>query len=118
VGNLLSNAVRLAPTDSTVTIATGRTGSWLWLTVADQGPGIAADDLPHVFDRFWRGNDGTSRSRQRRTGLGLAIVRQIVESHHGQVAVHSAPGAGSTFVLWLPAAGREDDEPPPERSPS
>jgi signal transduction histidine kinase len=57
-----------------------------------------------VFDRFWRGPDGTRR-RDRGTGLGLAIVRQVVESHGGTVAVHSAPGEGATFVLWLPMRG-------------
>lgn len=55
VGNLLSNAVRLAPQGSTVTMASGRTASWLWIAVADEGPGIAPDHLPRVFDRFWRG---------------------------------------------------------------
>jgi signal transduction histidine kinase len=119
VGNLLSNAVRLAPASSTVTLATGRTGSWLWLAVADQGPGIAPDDLPRVFDRFWRGaaSSGPQRSRERRTGLGLSIVRQIVESHGGQVAAFSTLGVGSTFVLWLPAADRTDEAPPPPISP-
>jgi signal transduction histidine kinase len=114
-GNLLSNAVRLAPSGSTITVATGRTGSWLWLAVADQGPGIAEDDLPRVFDRFWRGHQATGP--ERRTGLGLAIVRQIVESHGGRVAAFSEPGRGSTFVLWLPAADRSDEEPPPPGSP-
>jgi signal transduction histidine kinase len=119
VGNLLSNAVRLAPSASTVTIATGSTGSWLWVAVADQGPGIAPDDLSRVFDRFWRGPspEGAHRHRERRTGLGLAIVRQIVESHGGQVAAYSTLGVGSTFVLWLPAADRADDTPPPDTSP-
>lgn len=118
-GNLLSNAVRLAPEGSTVTVATGRAGSWCWLAVADEGPGIAADDLPRVFDRFWRGAVPAPPSgrRERRTGLGLAIVRQIVESHGGQVAAFSTLGTGSTFVLWLPAAGRTDDLPPPATSP-
>jgi signal transduction histidine kinase len=116
-GNLLSNAVRLAPTDSTVTIGTGRTGSWLWLAVADQGPGIAPDDLPRVFDRFWRGAQQVATSRERRTGLGLAIVRQIVESHGGQVTAHSTLGEGSTFVLWLPAADRTGEEFVPAVSP-
>ncbi|MFI5931382.1 sensor histidine kinase [Actinoplanes sp. NPDC051494] len=115
-GNLLSNAVRLAPTDSTVTVATGRTGSWLWLAVADEGPGIPAEDLPKVFDRFWRGPQPAA-TKDRRTGLGLAIVRQITESHGGQVAAFSTPGQGSVFVLWLPAATRSDDTPPPALSP-
>jgi signal transduction histidine kinase len=117
VGNLLSNAERLAPASSTVTVATGRTESWLWLAVADEGPGIAPEDLPRVFDRFWRGANGSTPSRERRTGLGLAIVRQIVESHGGRVAAFSELGRGSTFVLWLPAAGRTGEEPPPTDSP-
>ncbi|MCO8269135.1 HAMP domain-containing histidine kinase [Actinoplanes sp. TRM 88003] len=119
-GNLLSNAVRLAPAPSTITVATGRTGSWLWLAVADEGPGIAPADLPRVFDRFWRGADAPPTDgvrRERRTGLGLAIVRQIVESHGGRVAAYSTPGNGSTFVLWLPAADRTDEDPPPHGSP-
>jgi signal transduction histidine kinase len=118
VGNLLSNAVRLAPDDTTVTLTTGRTGSWLWVSVADEGPGIAAEDLPRVFDRFWRGDQPAGRARERRTGLGLAIVRQIVESHGGHVAAFSELGRGSTFVLWLPAADRVDDQPPPFGNPA
>jgi len=119
VGNLLSNAVRLAPDSSTVTVATGRQGSWLWLAVADQGPGIPPEDLPRVFDRFWRGaqSAGPARTQQRRTGLGLAIVRQIVESHGGHVTAFSKLGEGSTFVLWLPAGDRTDESPPPPVSP-
>ncbi|GIE36124.1 sensor protein CutS [Actinoplanes italicus] len=116
-GNLLSNAVRLAPTDSTITIATGRSGSWLWLAVADQGPGIGPDDLTRVFDRFWRGPNGNGTSQQRRTGLGLAIVRQIVESHGGHIAAFSEIGLGSTFVLWLPAADPTAATPPPTGNP-
>ncbi|GAA1651027.1 sensor histidine kinase [Actinoplanes couchii] len=115
-GNLLSNAARLAPDHSTVTVATGQAGSWLWLAVADQGPGIAADDLPRVFDRFWR-SPGGNTGRERRTGLGLAIVRQIVESHGGQVTAYSQLGVGSTFVLWLPAADRTGQDPPPPENP-
>ncbi|KXK58245.1 histidine kinase [Micromonospora rosaria] len=116
-GNLLSNAVRLSPLGGAVTVATGRVGSWLWLAVTDEGPGIAEADRSRVFDRFWRGETGRGSSADRRTGLGLAIVRQIVESHGGQAVVHSRPGAGSTFVLWLPAADRADDDPPPPTSP-
>jgi signal transduction histidine kinase len=115
VGNLLSNAVRLSPAGGVVTVAAGRAGGWLWVAVADQGPGIPAADQARVFDRFWRGGSGSGR--ERRTGLGLAIVRQIVESHGGQAALHSALGQGSTFVLWLPAPDRSGDAPPPDGNP-
>ena len=114
VGNLLSNAVRLSPEGATVTVASGRAAGWLWIAVADQGPGIAVGDQSRVFDRFWRA-PGESGARDRRTGLGLAIVRQIAESHGGHVALHSTPGRGSTFVLWLPSPTA--DGPPPTSSP-
>ncbi|TCB98496.1 HAMP domain-containing histidine kinase [Micromonospora zingiberis] len=117
VGNLLSNAVRLSPPGGAIELATGRDGGWLWLAVVDEGPGIAEDDRARVFDRFWRGEAGRGGSGDRRTGLGLAIVRQIVESHGGQAVVFSHPGTGSTFVLWLPAVDRVDDDPPPTSAP-
>ncbi|MFF5243401.1 sensor histidine kinase [Streptosporangium sp. NPDC000095] len=104
VGNLLSNAVRLAPGGSEVVVAAGRTGGrregWIWVAVRDAGPGVPEDDQTRVFDRFWRGQ--TSR-RDRHSGLGLAIVRQIVESHGGHVRLFSRLGEGSVFVLWLPS---------------
>ncbi|MEU8202128.1 HAMP domain-containing sensor histidine kinase [Streptosporangium sp. NPDC049046] len=104
VGNLLSNAVRLAPGGSEVVVAAGRTGGrregWIWVAVRDAGPGVPEDDQARVFDRFWRGQ--TSR-RDRHSGLGLAIVRQIVESHGGHVRLFSRLGEGSVFVLWLPS---------------
>ncbi|GIF66505.1 hypothetical protein Ais01nite_45400 [Asanoa ishikariensis] len=114
VGNLLSNAVRLSPEGGTVTVAAGSAPGWRWIAVADHGPGIAAGDQGRVFDRFWRTPD-TPAGRDRRTGLGLAIVRQIVESHGGQAALHSTPGRGSTFALWLPLPNA--DGPPPAESP-
>ncbi|PXY19005.1 sensor histidine kinase [Prauserella muralis] len=111
VGNLLSNAVRLSPAGGLITIGSGRSGGWLWLAVGDHGPGIAGEDHARIFDRFWRRETDVAdgRPRDRHTGLGLAIVRQIVESHGGRVAVFSEPGQGSTFVLWFPARGADDD---------
>jgi signal transduction histidine kinase len=104
VANLLSNATRLAPTGTVVTVGAGNIDGWLWIAVADRGPGIDARDREKVFDRFWRREpDRSNRTGERRTGLGLAIVRQIVESHGGRAAVHSTVGTGSTFVLWIPA---------------
>ncbi|MFC5219529.1 sensor histidine kinase [Streptomyces coerulescens] len=118
VGNLLSNAVRLAPPGTTVTVAAGRAGAWLWAAVRDEGPGILDDDQAHVFDRFWRAK-GKAGHRDRHAGLGLAIVRQIVESHGGQVRLFSKVGEGSTFVLWLPAPGAEHTNGgPPEGQPA
>ncbi|MGC7094562.1 sensor histidine kinase [Amycolatopsis lurida] len=127
VDNLLSNAVRLAPRGSEITVAAGAVGGWAWIGVRDQGPGIPADEQELIFDRFFtaaRGvtGPGAGRGGARRefgqAGLGLAIVRQIVESHDGLVSVHSTVdetvGPGSTFVLWLPdqvAAGRSPRPP-------
>ncbi|MEV6231118.1 ATP-binding protein [Saccharopolyspora shandongensis] len=71
------------------------------IEVADSGVGIDADDIPHVFDRFWR----AEKSRNRATGgsgLGLAIVRNLVQAHGGTVTVTGAPGHGSTFTVRIP----------------
>ncbi|MGV0745145.1 sensor histidine kinase [Mycolicibacterium sp. XJ870] len=120
VANLLSNAIRLAPTGSTVTVAGGSSRGWAWIAVQDDGPGIADDEQPHVFDRFKRASNGDNGSR-RGSGLGLAIARQIVESHEGRVTLFSRLGEGSTFVIWLPdravADGPERDAAPPSECP-
>ncbi|MGP4013932.1 sensor histidine kinase [Streptomyces sp. 4N124] len=117
VGNLLSNAVRLSPPGTLITVAAGRTEGWLWVAVRDEGPGIVDDDQSRVFDRFWRAK-GNGGSRDRHAGLGLAIVRQIVESHGGQIRLFSRVGEGSTFVLWFPAPGAETSGGPPEEQPT
>ncbi|MEV6631799.1 HAMP domain-containing sensor histidine kinase [Actinoplanes sp. NPDC051470] len=109
LGNLLSNALRHTPAGGIVTLRGAVTGDWLSLEVADTGTGIAADDLPHVFDRFWRADSSRSRDTGG-SGLGLAIVQQIARLHGGQVSVTSTPGQGSRFVLSLPyppAAARD-----------
>ena len=115
VGNVLSNAMRLAPAGSEITLAAGRQRRWLWIAVRDQGPGISDDDQARVFDRFWRGRDASGAGH---TGLGLAIVRQIVEAHGGRVRLFSRVGMGSTFVLWLPPADRDPNPGPiPDANP-
>ncbi|MCX4975967.1 cell wall metabolism sensor histidine kinase WalK [Streptomyces sp. NBC_00620] len=117
VGNLLSNAVRLAPPGTRITVSAGRAESWLWISVRDEGPGILDDDQARVFDRFWRAK-GNTGGRDRHAGLGLAIVRQIVESHAGQIRLFSRVGEGSTFVLWFPAPGADQaNGGPPEDQP-
>ena len=103
VANLLHNAVRLAPPGSRIRLATGSERDRAWIAVADEGPGISPEDQAHVFDRFWRADKARSRA-DGGTGLGLAIVRQIVESHGGEVRLHSKVGVGSSFVVWLPVA--------------
>ena len=75
------------------------TGAWAALRVADNGIGISAEHLPHLFDRFYRVN---SQQTIRGTGLGLALARKLVELHGGQIAVASSPGQGSTFAIYLP----------------
>ncbi|PVG84254.1 two-component sensor histidine kinase [Nocardioides gansuensis] len=96
VTNLLDNAAKWSPPGDTVTVRLGGGR----LSVTDQGPGIAAKDLPHVWERFWRSEESRSMPG---SGLGLAIVRQVVEQHGGSVGVESQPGAGSTFWVALPA---------------
>ncbi|WP_218027883.1 HAMP domain-containing sensor histidine kinase [Streptomyces marincola] len=116
VGNLLSNAVRLAPEGSTLTVGWGVEEGWVWIAVADEGPGVADADQERVFDRFFSGSGGTAAGH---SGLGLAIVRQIVEGHDGRVALHSAAGEGSTFVLWFPDRSGPTSERPaiPHKNP-
>jgi signal transduction histidine kinase len=114
IGNLLSNAVRLAPPHSEVTVAAGSTAGWAWVAVRDQGPGVPAHLHERVFQRFSRSPDNPSTGH----GLGLAITRQITEAHEGRVALFSAEAQGSTFVLWLPdrepaGPGQRDAQPPP-----
>lgn len=103
--NLVANATRLAPEHTTVAVEAVRRDGWALLTVSDEGPGIAPDDQPLVFERFWRGRDQPTGNG--RSGLGLTIVRQIAEAHHGHVDLVSAPGQGSVFTVWLPAAASE-----------
>ncbi|WP_020657356.1 sensor histidine kinase [Amycolatopsis benzoatilytica] len=100
--NLVSNAVRHTPRGGRVTVASRREGADAVFEVADTGTGIPAEDLPHVFDRFWRADASRARASGG-SGLGLAIVRKLAEAHGGEVAAVSAVGEGTTFTLRLPA---------------
>ena len=101
VANLLANAIRLAPSGTSVTVACARHDDWNTLSIADQGPGIAPEDHQRVFQRFWRGDKQEARE-QGRSGLGLTIVRQVMEAHGGRVDLSSNVDDGSTFLLWFP----------------
>ncbi|MFD4668811.1 sensor histidine kinase [Lentzea sp. NPDC058450] len=103
LGNLVANAVRYTPPGGEVVVRLFQWQDRAILEVADTGTGIAPEDVPHVFDRFWRAD----KSRSRRTGgsgLGLAITRHLVEAHGGTVSVTSTLGEGSTFRISLPLA--------------
>ena len=101
--NLMVNAILHNPAGVTVAVTTGVREGRALLTVADDGRGIAAEDLTRIFDRFHRAD--ASRSRHTGgAGLGLAIVKQAVEAHGGTIAVTSELGRGTTFTVALPAA--------------
>jgi two-component system heavy metal sensor histidine kinase CusS len=101
VVNLVSNALSHTPRGGTVSIAAWTEGDDVRIDVKDTGEGVSPEDLPHVFDRFYR-RDGAKGRDGTRLGLGLAITKSIVELHQGQVTVESAPGAGAKFSLVFP----------------
>jgi two-component system, OmpR family, sensor histidine kinase MprB len=104
VNNLIDNAVKYSPAGAPVEIElVGSDRDGAELTVRDHGPGIAAEDLPHVFDRFYRGAEARGRPG---SGLGLAIVRQVVEQHGGSILAETAPGGGTLMRVRLPRAER------------
>jgi signal transduction histidine kinase len=105
--NLLSNAIKYSPDGGTITLtlsgARDGEGGWARLTVQDEGIGIPADDLPHIFDRFYRARNVTGKIAG--TGIGLAGARMVVEQHGGTLTAARAPGRGSIFTLCLPFDG-------------
>jgi signal transduction histidine kinase len=105
VGNLLINALRLAPVGSIVRLASGVHADWAWIAVRDEGPGLPDADHERAFHRYWRGRYDLDREAEGHEprGLGLTIARQLTEAQGGHVTVRSAVGIGSTFVVWLPA---------------
>ncbi len=103
LGNLLANAIRHTPEGGTVTLQGGRGPMGVRLVVADTGEGIAPEDVPYVFDRFWRADRARTHSEGTGSGLGLAIARQLVQAHGGTIEVKSTLGLGTTFTIDLPA---------------
>ena len=103
-GNLLSNAIKYSPDDTAVTLTIAPQGTdWARVEVQDDGRGIPARDLPHIFDRFHR---ASNVGRVRGTGLGLAGARQIVEQHGGSITITSTENVGTRVVVQLPLRRR------------
>jgi two-component system sensor histidine kinase MprB len=117
VNNLIDNAVNYSPPGASVEVSllvdrrSRRSPIGCELTVRDHGPGISAADLPHVFDRFYRGAEARARPG---SGLGLAIVRQVAEQHHGTIAAERPRDGGTLMRLSLPDAGPVERPPTPE----
>ena len=100
VTNLLTNALKYTPPFGNVAVQTSRAGPDAVLTVTDTGVGIPADELPLIFDRFWRGRQATQTSG---TGIGLAIAAELAQAHNGRLSAQSEPGHGTEMTLTLPA---------------
>ena len=101
IGNLLANAARYCRPGDTVTVSLTTEQGQATLEIADTGPGIPAAELPHIFERLWRGRvaQGIPGS-----GIGLALVREIVTKHGGTVQATSSPGTGTRLTIRLPTA--------------
>ncbi|HYO57752.1 sensor histidine kinase [Archangium sp.] len=100
LSNLVGNAIKFTPSGGTVTLRARKVDGMVRISVKDNGPGIPPEDVPHLFERFWRASGVSERG----TGLGLSIVKSIVEAHGGTLWVESQVGVGSTFVFTLPVA--------------
>jgi signal transduction histidine kinase len=105
IGNLVSNALRYTPAGGTIALRAHPIGKqskvgWVRIAVSDTGPGIPPEDLPHVFDRFYRGDPARGRTSGG-SGLGLAIARALIEAHGGTIEVESGLGHGTTFTVEL-----------------
>lgn len=101
ISNLLDNAIKYSPEEQPVHVTINNKKQFVAVSVRDQGMGVSETDLPHIFDKFYRGHNVNGLSG---TGLGLALVRSIVEAHDGQISVHLHEDTGSEFTLKLPAA--------------
>ncbi len=100
--NLVVNALQYTQPGGRVVLSLRVIADWLHITVSDNGPGIPPQELPHIFDRFYRVEKSRSRSALGGSGLGLSIAQWIAHSHDGRIEVASEPGKGTTFSVWLP----------------
>ena len=99
--NLVANAIQYTPQGGDVFLSMSKISDQARIIIRDTGPGIPAEDLPHIFDRFYRAEKSRTRSTSGGFGLGLSIAHWIVEHHGGQIKVESKDGKGTTFVIWL-----------------
>jgi two-component system, OmpR family, sensor kinase len=99
--NLVANAIQYTPPGGEIFLSLSRIGDQGRLIVRDTGPGIPGEDLPHIFDRFYRAEKSRTRSKVSGFGLGLSIAHWIIEQHGGEIKVESKQGEGTTFVIWL-----------------
>ena len=113
VNNLLSNAIKFTPADGRVKISTQRTEQdgqhWIQISVKDTGPGMMADDISKVFDRFYQ-IDGSSTREHEGTGIGLSLVKEMVDLHQGKISIHSEAGFGCEFKILLPETINTDSK--------
>jgi signal transduction histidine kinase len=105
---LVDNALKYTPSEGSVSLSLRTDERRAIVKIADTGIGIAPEDLPHIFERFYRADRARSRERGG-SGLGLAMVQSIVREHEGSIEVESAPGRGSTFTLKLPIKGTNEN---------
>lgn len=103
--NLIDNAIRHTPAEGSVTVSLEHELSYLKVQVSDTGEGISKEDLPFVFERFYKADKARTRNKKVGTGLGLAIAKNIVEAHNGNIRVESELGKGTTFTFYLPLNG-------------
>lgn len=128
--NLIENGVKFNRPGGSVTVAVAQSGDRVRIGVTDSGTGIAPEDLPHIFERFYTGNKSRTRAEgkapaadegghlQQSSGLGLAIAAKIVEAHGGVLEVATEPGRGATFQFTLPCAAEPDSPPQQKRQPA
>jgi signal transduction histidine kinase len=117
VDNLVENAIKYSPDGGDIVMALANDGGTAQISVSDNGIGIPADDLPHLFQRFHRGTNVDDR-RFHGLGLGLYICRSIAEEHGGQIWVTSEMGVGTTFRITLPSARAESEQPAMAEAPA
>ena len=100
--NLVANAIQYTPQNGDVFLSLSKVGDLARILCQDSGPGIPAEDLPHIFERFYRAEKSRTRGKSTGFGLGLSIAKWIVEHHGGRIEVSSKEGRGTTFAIWLP----------------